>query len=167
MQTIVGYDKLVGEFVAGILPDVNSVEDLGDYTSVGYMEGGQFIAGVIFRKYVGFDIEVTVASTNPRWCTRGRLTELFIYAFIQLGCSRVTSISNRKNKRSRRLLKGLGFKEEGIMRKGMYGREDAVLYGMLKEECKFINGRYLQRAKSARPYGNSASPISGERRCSA
>ena len=66
---------------------------------------------------------------------------LFTYCFIQLKCDRITAMCFNGYKRNERLLKGSGFVKEGRIRKVMKVNGkfvDGAIYGMLKEECKWV-----------------------------
>jgi RimJ/RimL family protein N-acetyltransferase len=66
---------------------------------------------------------------------------LFDYPFNQLGCRRMTAMVGRRNKRSRKICEGLGFKLEGVHLKGLDGEQDVFSYGLLKEHCRWIKER--------------------------
>jgi hypothetical protein len=68
----------------------------------------------------------------------GVLNAMFAYIFVQLGCVRCTSIVKKSNKRARAILEGLGFVLEGRIRRGFDGVRDGLVYGMLREECEYI-----------------------------
>jgi RimJ/RimL family protein N-acetyltransferase len=85
------------------------------------------------------DIEMTILAETPRWCTREAVRFLLRYPFLQLGCVRVTALIGRKNKRSRRLVEGLGWKLEGTARKAWDGRQDCMVYGLLRDECRWLS----------------------------
>lgn len=78
-------------------------------------------------------IECTFAADNPMWCRPGNVEKFFAYPFKQLGVERITLMIARKNKRARKVAKKIGFREEGIARKGFYP-DDAVLYGLLRTD---------------------------------
>ena len=102
--------------------------------------GGEprLIGGIVFNNSRRFDIEMHGAFDVPDWCRPSTLRRLFTYPFVQLGVTRMTTITGRKNKAARRIDEFVGFKLEGTVRKGLDGREDAMIYGMLKSECKFL-----------------------------
>ena len=97
-------------------------------------------AGIIFNNYraQSRDIHLTIATNSPRWMNRKVLKAIFGYVFIQQGCVRLTLMIGRKNKKARKLAIGLGFKQEGVIRKAMDGIQDAIVYGMLHKECKWL-----------------------------
>lgn len=85
------------------------------------------------------DIEMTIIAESPRWCVKGALQFLLAYPFETLKCARVTALIGRKNKRSRRMVEGLGWKLEGTCRRAWDGKQDCMVYGMLREECRWLN----------------------------
>lgn len=106
--------------------------------AIGIARNGKIVAGVVYHNYrPGFNIEMSIASITPRWATKEVLRALFSYPFIQLGLPRVTGIAARDNASVRRFDERLGFVKEGIMRNA-HSDGDAVIYGMLKNECKYI-----------------------------
>lgn len=108
------------------------------YTALGVIRNGNLIGGAVYHNFVGHDVQVSVAFDSPGWALPGTLRALFDYPFNQLGVARMTALVGRKNKRSRRLTEGMGFKLEGVHRRGLDGRQDAMSYGMLKENCRWI-----------------------------
>ena len=66
---------------------------------------------------------------------------MFNYCFNQIKCGRITAMCINGYERNEKLLKGTGFVKEGIVRKAMKVNGkfiDGALYGMLKEECKWV-----------------------------
>lgn len=108
-------------------------------TAIGLEENGLIVCGVVYSQYSGTDIQMSIAAETPRWCTRGNLRAFFHYPFEQLGCVRVTVLTAKANKRTRKLVEGLGFTLEGVHPKGMPdGVQTALSYGMLREKCKWL-----------------------------
>lgn len=129
-----GDDDNVAAWVARVL-DVDPFER---FASIGIIGEEGIIAGCVYSGFVGHDVEMSIASISPYWMSRARLHMLFAYPFIQLGTARVTARVARKNKRARKMCIGLGFKHEGTLRKAYNGRQDCMVYGMLKKDCKFL-----------------------------
>jgi RimJ/RimL family protein N-acetyltransferase len=113
--------------------------NLTNCTGVGIADHNKrLIAGVVYSHYDGeHDIMMTVAASTHRWLSRNILYALFAYPFLDLNCTRVTAVTAKKNKKARKFLEGLGFKLEGRLRR-KYGKTDGLIYGMLKQECKWI-----------------------------
>lgn len=139
---------IVEKFVKDRIPDMTGRGFLFP-VGIGIIRGTQLVGGVIYHNWreLDGDIEVSVAFDDPRWCLPQTLRVLFTYPFVTLNCERMTAIIARKNKRSRRLTEGLGFRLEGTVRRAIGRKSDAMLYGMLRSECRFLkedkNGQVL------------------------
>jgi RimJ/RimL family protein N-acetyltransferase len=135
IQTLYGRDKEVIKFV-GERVDEN---DFGSSIGIGQYKDGKIIAGVVYNLYNGPSICMHVAAEpGTRWLTRDFLFRVFAYPFIQLGCNRVTGLVRTDNMEARRFDEHLGFKQEGVIRKGASDGTDMILYGMLMEECRWL-----------------------------
>lgn len=105
---------------------------------IGIVDGTEPIGAVVYHGYQGHMIEASIATTSPKWCQRHVLRALFWYPFRQLGVERFQAVTSKHNKRARRMLERLGFKYEGMARKGYVNGTDAAIYGMLRDECRWI-----------------------------
>jgi RimJ/RimL family protein N-acetyltransferase len=115
------------------------IELPGGYEAIGALDqNGQLIGGWIYTNYREHDIQICAAGSG-NWLTRGNLREFFGYPFNQLGCIRITAAIAKANKLSREISERLGFRLEGTLRHGLAPNRDLLLYGMLKEDCKWIN----------------------------
>lgn len=97
---------------------------------------GRLKGAVLYTNYRSDCIEMTCAG-EPGWLTRDAVKAFFAYPFVQLGCRRVSALAARNNKASRALAEKLGFKLEGVIRQG-FTTGDAMLYGLLKTECRWL-----------------------------
>lgn len=79
-------------------------------------------------------IEVSLAADSPRWATRQTVTTLLLYPFGQLKCRRVTALVLKSNKRSRKLVEGLGFKLEGKLRDAGKNLEPMLVFGLTRRD---------------------------------
>jgi RimJ/RimL family protein N-acetyltransferase len=114
-------------------------DNFGPCTAIGLEEDGKLIAGVVYNMYTEAGICMHVAADpGKRWMTRDFLYRAFAYPFIQLGCNRVTGLVRVDNIEARRFDEHLGFVQEGVIRKGATDGTDLILYGMLKEECRWL-----------------------------
>ena len=107
------------------------------------------VAAAIYNNATRSDIALTFVATTPLWATKGNIAAVFRYPFGQLGLPRVTCLTRRSNKRARRLMVGLGFKHEGTHRKGWQGIETACSYGLLADECKWLEKSDGQRQQES------------------
>lgn len=135
MQILFGHDVEVAQWVGDRLGTVI----VPPYTALGVVDGtGTLRGGAVFGDFTGSNIEVTVY--GPGAMQRGVVRAVLHYAFVQLGCLRITARTRRDNRPMRDLLPRLGFRWEGLARR-FYGpsrAEDACLYGMLRSDCRWI-----------------------------
>ena len=117
----------------------NDVEKYQPCSAMGIMIGNELIGGLIYNDYrecpMGSTIEISIATVSPRWATRRTLREIFSYPFVQLQVDRLQAMTARTNHVTRKLLKRLGFKHEGVMRRYYDGQEDAFIFSMMPEEA--------------------------------
>jgi RimJ/RimL family protein N-acetyltransferase len=101
-------------------------------------DDNEFVAGVVVSNFRGTDCEISTATETPLAWRPNVCKAIFQYIFVQLGCVRCTSITTKSNKKARGFLEALGFVLEGNVRLGYDGRKDALIYGLLKGECRFL-----------------------------
>ena len=115
-----------------------------------------FVAGVIisnlrYSNKEPIDCEISCATETSIAWKPGVCRAIFGYVFGQLGCARCTSIVMKKNTRSREFLEALNFQLEGNLRKAYDGKKDALIYGLLAEECQFygdLNGQEIDTRRA-------------------
>jgi RimJ/RimL family protein N-acetyltransferase len=131
---IYGHDREIAEWVGNQL-DCNFEQNS---VAIGMALKGAIIAGVVYHSYrPKYNIEMSIAAITPKWATRKTLKALFAYPFMQLGLPRVTAVVSAKDKSVQRFDERLGFKREGLMRDA-HPDGDAVIYGLLRKDCKYI-----------------------------
>lgn len=137
MKTVIyGQDARVRNWVA---PKVDEDGFSDSDVAIGLEQDGELIAGVVFNMYTGSSIAIHVAAIpGKRWMTRDYLYRTFAYPFVQLNCRRLTGLVRVDNFDAQRFNEHLGFKREGLIRKACDDGTDMILYGMLKEECRWI-----------------------------
>lgn len=133
-KAIYGEDLKVSKWVGERIDE----DDFGPCTSIGLEKDGELVAGVVFNWYTGPSICMHVAGTGRDWLTRDFLYRCFAYPFIQLECNRVTGLVRIDNFAAQKFDEHLGFVREGVIRKGATDGTDFILYGMLKEECRWL-----------------------------
>lgn len=109
-----------------------------DAPSIGLLENGRIIGGVVYTMYTGNGIMMNVAGGYKGWINRAFLRAAFAYPFKQLGCTRVSGLVRADNYAAQQFDERLGFKREGLVRRGDDDGTDLIMYGMLREECKWI-----------------------------
>jgi hypothetical protein len=87
-----------------------------------------------YRKKYG-DIEITTVGKGKY--TRGFWGVILSYVWDYLGCRRVTMRTRESNAAVIKLVTHFGARAEGRLRK-YYGTEDAIIFGLLKEESRHV-----------------------------
>ncbi len=105
-------------------------------------EGGQMLGVAIYHDFSDNDVHITFVAATPRWATKPIIRSLLHYPFYQLGVQRMSAITNKSNKRARKLLSGLGFKHEGTHPLADGGVRPKVSYGLYASVAKekWFNG---------------------------
>ncbi len=134
---VFGQDRIVCNFVASAFDHIDRFDDC---IGIGIDKDGTLVAGVVIELKTPFDAYATVFSTTPRAWSKEIIAGLFQYLFTHLGVSRITCEAAKGNKRSRRIIEGLGFRHEGTKKKGLDGKRNAIIYGMTDDECQWIKG---------------------------
>ncbi len=136
--TVFGIDEIVAAWVAKRL----DIPTFGPSTALGVVRQDRLIAGVVFNNYhqypSGATIEASIAAIDPHWATRAVLRNFFSYPFLQMNVGRLGVTCRKSNKHARKFVTRLGFKLEGIARRLWDGKQDAAVYSMLAEECKWL-----------------------------
>jgi len=117
----------------------------GNYNALGLVRGGVLVAGVIYNAYEGANVNMHIgAEDGSRWLTKDFLFAAFEYPFNERGRKRVSAFMKSMNKRAIDLATNLGFEYEGRL-PNYYWNDDAVMYGLVKEKCRFLNRKALLR----------------------
>lgn len=133
-RLIFGHDAQIANWVSKRIPGMEIGQAFGPYTAIGVAaQDGYPLAGFIYHRFRGFDVEISGAAQSPRWAQRGVVHALLYYPFEEMGCVRVTMLTAKRNKRARRLLRFLGFVEEGTHALAYDGTYDACSYGLTRE----------------------------------
>jgi len=103
--------------------------------AIGVALKGTIIAAAIFYDYRGTSIEVTFVTTTPRWASREAIRAILHYPFVQIGCKRLTAITEESNAAARGFLERLGFREEGIHPDG-FESGAGISYGLLRKDAE-------------------------------
>lgn len=132
--------ELIGAFVnvrQGYRPDAS----WGTFNALGSIKGNRLVAGVVYNDYSGMNAYMHIgAEAGCRWLDREFLYAAFDYPFNELGLRRVTAKVKSKNDKAISFIENLGFEYEGTMRH-FFKEDDALIYGLLKERCRFLEMR--------------------------
>lgn len=109
-----------------------------NHQAIASVRDGEIIGAVLYDRYTGCDIMMHYALKSGALAAKPDfIRAVFRYPFVQLECRRVTAMVDWKNHKSRKVVRHLGFKEEGVLRDARPD-DDVVVYGMLVEECKHL-----------------------------
>jgi RimJ/RimL family protein N-acetyltransferase len=120
-------------------------------------EDGSVMGLCVFEMYNRFDAHFSIAIKDKRCITRQVMRAMFRAVFSQ--ATRVTALIEPWNAPAIRQAELMGFQYEGFMRNAIEGKRDAILLGMLPEDCRYLKerGRHGQFPKSTGPVSNSVS----------
>lgn len=96
------------------------------------------ITVIVFEMKSPFDAHFTLAVADPRGLTRQLICNIYRRVF-QKAC-RVTALVEPHNHIAMRQVWRMGFKQEGYLRRGYNGIDDAVVWGLLPEDCPYLTG---------------------------
>jgi len=134
---VYGADEAVAKWVSLNLTGLD--DSYEKYSAIGIVKDEQLIAGVVYSNYQpNILIEMHIFSIDKRWCNRHTLRKIFCYPFIQLNLERTQAICSADNEGVHVFLEKIGFTREGYHRKAYFDGSDAVSFGMLKSECKWL-----------------------------
>ena len=119
-------DASVAEFVERII----GRPIIPPFTCIGVERDGVVVAGAVFNCYTRADIHVTVAGLP----TRSLIRSVGKYAYGQLGCQRMTVITEQP--KIAEYAQRLGGAVEGILRNQFGAGRDGVLIGILRDDWK-------------------------------
>lgn len=94
------------------------------------------LCAVLLNSYTGANIDLSVVA-EPGGATLGVIRYLCDYVFVQLGCRRLTVRTRKRNKLVQKMARRCGFTFEAVA-KHHYHDDDAVVFRMLKHECKWL-----------------------------
>ncbi len=120
---------VTGEPVAAFVAKTCGRRIVPPYEAVGIEREGEIVAGVVFNHFTGADVHVTAA--GHRW-TRGFLADVGQYVFGQLGCERMTFVTEQPS--VVRLAERLGGQVEGLLRNHFGKDRPGFIVGVLKDD---------------------------------
>ena len=108
-----------------------------DSKTIAVIDEARILAVVAYSAFNGHDCQVSVAGEG-HWLSRYTIPVFFKYPFNQLGCRRMTAFCRDSNDRVQRFAVKFGFKREGILRSYFEDGADCHIFGLLKEDCRFL-----------------------------
>jgi len=127
------------------------IDKFGPSKAIGVQNDGEIICAAVYHDWREGQIEASIAATSRRWACRSVLHALFAYPFNQIGANRILVQCSEANDKAMKMNKQLGFTQEGRLRQ-LYPPHDAILWGMLRSECKWLKGNdYGQKSAVTTP----------------
>lgn len=137
---VFGKSEEMGAWAAAKLPWAQDAGVFGPYEAWGILKGDALVGVVVFNNYraeIG-DIELNIISPDGHWGSRTLFATIADYVFNQLKCERISVTLPEHAKRNRDAAEKAGFTVEGTRRRGFPGGSDAIMYGLLKEDCRWL-----------------------------
>lgn len=139
MRLVWGIDEAIANYVGGHFPKVWERGGFRSYMAVGIATGdGKTVGGIVLSEFHGHDGTLNIFLERP-CLTAPMLRELCAHVFRKVRMKRITAHCEKKNRRARKLVEGIGFRFEGTMRYGgENGDDDLVIYGMTYDNCRWL-----------------------------
>ncbi len=103
------------------------------FETLGFSRNGELMCVFIAYQFTSPNIFMAFASTSARWASKENVRALGVWIFEDLACTRMTTFTEKKNKRSRKFQEGMGFKHEGKLRKAT-DNGDVIIYGLTQAD---------------------------------
>lgn len=135
VQRLRDVDRLDGAFEALAVVRDDEIQAVAIYNDYARCEGGG-------------NMSITFATESPRWASPDAVAAILAYPFVTAGVHRLNMICHVKNKRIRKLVEGLGFIQEGSLRR-YFWPHNALIYGMTREDWE--KSPWSKRASVPKP----------------
>jgi len=144
LDYVYGYDALVADFVAQLIPHCR--RGFGpNAKAIGIIDDGNLIAGLVYHNYdpEAEIIEISGAALPGKyWMTRRTIAQMYGYPFLQIGCQMVVNRVRADDERQLSMLARYGYAFHKVHR--MYGRDsDGVLCTLTYED--WMSNRFNKR----------------------
>lgn len=144
MQLLYGYNDEVAAFVASLIPGCE--RGFGNCRAIGVVDedAAELVAGMVFHDWQPGPglIQISSASTTPRWLTAEVRHKMFSYPFDEVGCQMVVLQVSAANERMVRIAKAFGFTPHFIAR--MRGRnEDGYVFTLTDDAWR--NSKFTRK----------------------
>lgn len=120
------------ERVAKFVSDQIGVGFCPPYVAIGLERNGEIVAGILLNHYERADIHATIA--GKVW-SKGLLKAASSYVFDQLGCERITAVTQKEN--AVEFARRLGGQIEGRLRNHFGNGHDGTIIGILRSEARY------------------------------
>lgn len=141
-----GKDELLAAWAAKKIPHIGKREGFGKCVAIGVATGptaqDKLMAVCVFHDYIPEygTVQISMASCNPRWATKGTIRDLLATPFLQYKAHKVFTATPHHLERVVLFNRRIGFTREATLRDQFGKGVHAVVCGMLWPEYK---KRYL------------------------
>ena len=150
MPLLFGHDETVAKWVGERMDGVFVLP----HAAVGMLDSkGTLRGGFVLTVHNATTAELTLYSEDV--VTNGMVRGFFRWCFGSLGVHRLQLRTERTNKKAKRAAPKMGFKFEGVAREFYGPGEDALLFYMTPDHCRWIktDGKHIQVSESTRAAG--------------
>jgi RimJ/RimL family protein N-acetyltransferase len=135
--------QMVADYIASKVPGAGLRFAPGQFQAFAFLsDTDEFMGGCVIANFrqgpYGNDCEISCAAENSMAFRHNVVHAVMDYVFGQLLCTRLTAITTKRNSRTRAFLEALGFALEGNIRRAYDGKRDALIYGLMVEDCRFL-----------------------------
>jgi RimJ/RimL family protein N-acetyltransferase len=116
--------------------------------AIGVVEDdGRIIAAAVFYYFEGSACRLSLASDGSRrWLTREFIVRVFAYPFVQCRLNRISCEIPVSNVEAIALCQHFGFRLEGTKRMATLTGKDVLIFGLLRDECRWLDPRQTRKA---------------------
>jgi RimJ/RimL family protein N-acetyltransferase len=105
--------------------------------AIGLEREGQIVAGVIYENFLNTTINCHIVIDGK--INKKFISAIFNYPFIVCNVEKIIVLVTEDNKKSIKLVKNMGFTEEARITRS---NGDMIYFTLLRNNCKFLGGRY-------------------------
>jgi RimJ/RimL family protein N-acetyltransferase len=116
--------------------------NFGPAYTIANFKDGKISCVVVFHNQRQSGCEVSIVSDHG--LSKGFIKVVFGYAFQLANLRRLSALVEIENQESIDLVERLGFIREGVLRHAADNGNNLYVYGMLKEECKWVRNQEVE-----------------------
>jgi len=114
-----------------------SFEFPDEAATIAVVDGESILAVAVYHNYYPQwkTVSMSIAADEARWASKKIFGIMLAFPFFDLKCERITTWQPEWHEKARKLVQGVGFIEEGRMRKG-FGDCDTIILGLLRKDAE-------------------------------
>lgn len=135
MRLLFGHDRAVADFVAE--RDPVGTPDFTDCVAIGVLDAsGCLIAGAVYSAWKPRygTLEFSGAAVSPLAFSPGTVRAILSFPFLRLSAQKLWAQTSIRNLRAQKLLKGVGFTPEAVLKSELGPNHHARRYRLLRSE---------------------------------